>query len=91
MMYTVVGIYGATGEGQSEMALIGNFSSSEKAEARAKQVFGNYYAECMTVFEGALYDDPVVKTVVPEHTLAQLRKGGYGHAEVYGRRHFNYS
>lgn len=97
IVYTVYADYGATGEGQTYMALItrayGPSSKKENALNRFRELFGDYMATGATVKPGLHFDFPGAHLLLSEKMKSGLEDWNTdaGGLEWHSSLHLNFA
>jgi hypothetical protein len=89
--YTVHGDYFATGEGQTLMLLYTMAESRVDAMDKARQLFGDWYAQGLEVINGFDVTVHEARFLFPEPVKSIMEKGGYGAFDFHASCHFNFS
>jgi hypothetical protein len=95
MIYTVKIDYYATGEGRTQMILIGSYEDASKAKDRFKQIFDPYFAIGCTIEEGINIDG--MEHMVPDYIINRFRENediktsNRGYLEYYTSFHMNFA
>lgn len=81
--------YGATGEGETLLAMIAYAESEKEIAAKFSAVFDPFF-RCTC--QAGVIRNPVTETLFPEETLAYVESlEGVANVSMHSRLHFNFS